>query len=297
MANGMTDKFGMLARTDPRQIIEALFFIENKDAQIVPFRFNGVQMDFYKNVYIRALKGEYRALIDILKARQQGFSSLILALYTVDFLAIPNMWCVCVSHEREATKRLFRKVHLYIERLPFAVPLDMSRADMLVNKLNGSVFYIGTAGSRAFGQGDTIHRLHLSEVARYQNPELLVKNIMPAVPKDGFIIKESTANGANNYHHRQWMEEKKPSGIFVPFFSGWNRTLEYSIDPPVKLVLTPVEQKLEASYGLTVSQINWRRQEILRLGSESSFMEQYPINELEAFISTGDSAFDKESLM
>lgn len=284
-----------VAQTDPKRIIEALFYIENKDAQVVPFRFNVVQQDYYA-LYKRALAGDIRAMIDILKARQQGFSSVTLALFTVDFLVLPNIWCVCVSHESEATKRLFRKVRMFVQRLPFQVPLDTSRTDMIVNKMNGSVFYVGTAGSRAFGQGDTIHRLHLSEYSRYPNPELLVKNILPAVPPKGIVVKETTANGANNYHHREWNKERKGESITTPYFSPWFVTPEYAIQPQVPLLLTPEEKKIQASYGLTVAQVNWRRQEISRLGSIDSFKEQYPATDIEAFISSGVSAFDKESL-
>ena len=296
LSNLLPEQFINIARTDPKKIIESLFFIQNKDAQIVPLKFNEVQDDFY-SLYKRALSGDIRALIDILKARQQGFSSLVLALFTVDFLIIPNIWCVCVSHESEATKRLFRKVRMYIDRLPFTIPLDTSRTDMIVNKMTGSVFYVGTAGSRAFGQGDTIHRLHLSEFSRYQDPERLIKNIIPAVPKDGIIVKETTANGANNYHHREWLKEKKGEAVFSPYFSPWYKSREYAIEVMQPIVMTGDERKVQETYKLTDAQMNWRRQEISRLGSVDSFKESYPINDLEAFISSGASAFDKESLM
>lgn len=286
-----------LAKTDPRVIIESLFYVENKEAQIVPFKFNEVQIDLYESHYKKLLNEPASKLaIDILKARQQGFSTLILALFTVDFMVIPNIWCVCVSHESEATKRLFRKVLNFIKRLPFELPLDTSRTDMIVNKLNGSVFYIGTAGSRAFGQGDTIHNLHLSELSRYSDPERIVKNIIPAVPDTGKIIKETTANGFGNYHQKEWAKEKSGIGAFDPFFSGWNRTREYAIEPTQNLAWTVEEKALIELYRLTPGQINWRRMKIRELGSIDSFKEQYPINDLEAFISSGASAFNKESL-
>lgn len=289
------DDFLKIAKTDPKQIIETLFQIENKDAQVVPFKFNNVQDDFYV-LWKRALAGDIRALFDILKARQQGFSSLVLALYTVDFLTIPNIWCVCVSHETKATQRLFRKVHMYIQRLPFEVPLDVSSKDMIINKSTGGVFYIGTAGSRAFGQGDTIHRLHLSELSRYRDPETLIKNILPAVPPNGIIVKETTANGMGNYHHREWVKEKAGQSPYMPFFSPWFASKEYAIRPLTPLVLTSTERKLNEQYNLSQDQLNWRRSKIQELGSEDAFKEQYPATDMEAFISSGASAFDKESL-
>lgn len=276
-----------LAQNDPIKIIEALFYIENKNGQVVPFKLNDAQLQYYKQRTKRD---------DILKARQQGFSSLILALFTVDFLFTPNIWCACVSHESAATERLFRKVHNYIKRLPFTIPLDTSRSDMIVNKLNGSMFYIGTAGSKAFGQGDTIHRLHLSEFSRYPNAERLIKNIVPAVPADGIIVKETTANGMGNYHHREWNREKTNESVFRPFFSPWFATKEYQTPMQSPIAFTQEEKTIQRQYGLHEPQMFWRRMKISELGSEDSFKEQYPANDLEAFISSGASAFSKESL-
>lgn len=283
----LPEQFLTIAKNDPAKVIEALFWIENKDAQIVPFMLNSVQRNYYAQRTIRD---------DILKARQQGFSSLILALFTVDFLITPNIWCVCVSHEKEATKRLFRKVHLYLQRLPFEIPLDTSRTDMIVNQTTGGVFYVGTAGSRAFGQGDTVHRLHLSEFSRYSNPERMVKNITPSVPQNGIIIKETTANGMGNMHHREWLNEKAGLSVFKPFFSPWFMSKEYALQPPVEQAHTSQEKEMMASYGLTEAQMYWRKQKISELGSEESFQEQYPASEMEAFISSGSSAFSKDAM-
>lgn len=275
-----------------------MFWVENPSAQIVPLTFNEVQNDFYNTMYLPSLvnRTEIQILLDILKARQQGFSTMILALYTLDFLIYPNLWCVCVSHEREATKRLFRKVHMFLQRLPFQTPLDTSTTDMIVNKSNGSVFYIGTSGSRAFGQGDTIHRLHLSEFSKYQDAERLVKNIIPAVPPDGVIIKETTANGMGNFHHGEWVKEKEGKSPFKPYFSPWFATKRYATQPPNQIAFTTEEQNLSKLYRLSIAQLYWRRNMIASLGSVESFKEQYPATDLEAFLSSGVSAFDKEAL-
>lgn len=295
-----------IARQDPKQIIEALFWVENKDGVIVPYKFNDVQNEWYADTYLplrtkslaqQLTESPTKILIDILKARQQGFSTIILALFTVDFLVFPNLWCVSVSHESEATKRLFRKVQNFIKRLPFPVPLDTSRNDMLVNKNNGSIFYIGTAGSKSFGHGDTIHRLHLSEYSRYKDAQRVIKNITPAVPESGIIIKETTANGANNTHHLQWKQAKEGKNGFFAFFSPWYKSREYSNEPASPLVLTQEERKLIETFpALNQAKINWRRNKIQELGSTDSFKEQFPITDFEAFIASGASAFSKEAL-
>jgi hypothetical protein len=123
----------------------------------VPFKLNEVQ-----DMFLREATG---ADI-ILKSRQQGLSSLILALFTVDFLTVENVKNVVISHEQKATIRLLDRVKYYLNSLkktfkgdpPFNLKYN-SRYEM-VNTQKNSVFYIGTAGGRAFGHGDTINNLH-----------------------------------------------------------------------------------------------------------------------------------------
>jgi hypothetical protein len=77
-----------------------MFMIVDKSGKKVPFILNPVQRKFYN---------ERTARDDILKARKEGMSSLVLGLFTVKFLFIPDIVCACVSHLDRDTKRLFDK--------------------------------------------------------------------------------------------------------------------------------------------------------------------------------------------
>ena len=159
------ERLEKLARQDPRQLIESMFWSVDKAGKRVPFKFNAPQAKYYEQ-YMSPRD-------DILKARKEGFSSMILAILTCKFLFVPNSVCACVSHRDEDTKRLFEKVYYYIENLPFEVTLEKASASRLRIKEMNTDFIIGTAGSKTFGRGDTIHYLHLSEFAHYQNWEIL----------------------------------------------------------------------------------------------------------------------------
>ena len=145
-----------------QRAIEKTFLIISKNGEAIPFILNEVQK---KILY--GLKG--RDII--LKARQEGVSSLILAMFAVDFLTIENVRCVVIAHESDATQKLFDRVKFFLTSLektfPGQVPykLKYNSRHELVNEEKNSVFYIGTAGSRSFGRGDTIQNLHCSEVA------------------------------------------------------------------------------------------------------------------------------------
>ena len=84
----------------------------------VPFKFNKVQEKYYESLF----SGEEPVYPNqegireiILKARQQGFSSFILALFATDFLTRPYSISICISHRKDSTELLFKKVRFYIE--------------------------------------------------------------------------------------------------------------------------------------------------------------------------------------
>jgi hypothetical protein len=107
-----------------REFIEKYFSILDKDTQKpVPFKLHwtdssGEEHDVQEKYY-NILQSEYPNLEGVrdivLKARQEGMSSLILALFTVDFLMDPWSVSICISHRKDSTDLLFKKVKFYID--------------------------------------------------------------------------------------------------------------------------------------------------------------------------------------
>ena len=94
--------------------------------------------------------------------------------------------------------------------LPFTLKYNTKKE--MVNVEKNSTFYIGTAGARAFGHGDTINNLHCSEVSRWANAEQTMVGLLQAVPQSGRIIMETTANGFGDYFYNIWTKnENTPS--------------------------------------------------------------------------------------
>lgn len=284
-----------LARNDPAQIIEAFFSIVDKSGQKVPFRLNSVQRKFYQNMSARD---------DILKARKEGFSSLVLALLTVKFLFVPNIVCACVSHTDKDTSRLFSKVKYFIETLPFPVALSKETGDMLQIAKQNSTFLIGTAGSKTFARGDTIHYLHMSEFAFYPSWDMVtgVTNSVPDDLKNTWVVKETTANGYGNPHHIAWQEEKRGQSVYKPHFFSWFDHPDYTMTAGSDFVPTKDEELLKSTYMLTNDQLAWRRWKINSMqatqdySKEDLFKQEFPSNDLEAFLSTGRPIFDPKTL-
>jgi len=275
---------------DYRLFIQDHFAIVDKNEKVVPFVFNSVQSRLYDNLKSRDI---------VLKARQEGASSLILALFTVDFLLNPNTKSVCIAHDKDSTIKLFDRVKFYIkafeDKTGEKVPLQYNTRSELVNELNGATFYVGTAGSQSFGRSATLTNIHFSEFAFYNNPEEIYLSASQAgTPKH--IIIETTANGIGGFFYKLWNDAYGERSNFHAHFFGWNDNPEYTAPKDIAIQLTTDEQNMKTRFTLTNGQLAWRRMKIAELTSEIKFRQEYPITPEEAFISSGNPVFNVDAL-
>ncbi len=268
-----------------KEAIETSFPIINKQAMEVPFILNKAQLKFLENMTGRD---------EILKARQEGFSSFILALFTYDFLFKPNSVSMSLSYETGAAEKLLDKVKLYIKYL--GVPMKYNSRNEMYNEAMGSTFYIGTAAAVTTGRGQTITNLHASEVAFYRDADTLMTGLLQSVPKDGKVILESTANGMGNYFHREWIRGINGDGAFTPHFFSWRDHEEYQLPVDRTFKLTSDETTEMVELGLSKEQIAWKREKVKEFKTIDEFNQEYPITPEVAFISSGNPVFDIKTL-
>lgn len=240
----------------------------------------------------------------ILKARQEGFTSFILALFTIDCLHRPHTRSVVISHDKDATQRLLMKVKNYIRRFAngdeiVTIDMNLDNKDEILFAETGSTFYIGTAGaSKRFGRGDTIHNLLLSEYAFYENPDELLTGIQQSVPKDGRIIIETTANGYNDFR-TLWYNSKDGKTAFTPHFFPWYVHGEYTL--PGEL---PADQKTAEELEMqqkhpeiTDGNVLWRREKMREFANNPHlFNQEYPTDDHDAFVASGSAVFNTDAL-
>lgn len=268
-----------------KELIEKSFYIIDKDSNDIPFTLNPAQRAFLENMTGRDI---------ILKARQLGFSSLVLAVFTYDFLFSANSVSMSISYETGAAQKLLDKVKHFIE--PLGVPLKYNSRNEMYNEAMKSTFYIGTAAALTTGRGQTINNLHASEVAFYPDADKLMTGLLQSVPKEGNVVLESTANGMGNLFHREWKRGEESDGSYSPHFFPWNLDPEYTLEYQPGFSLTEEERNLVEHYGLTRGQITWMRQKKKEFKTDDEFRQEYPITPNEAFISSGNPAFDMKSL-
>lgn len=280
--------------TPERSIIETLFKIPDKSGNDLDFKLNREQalLDSY-------LTGRDR----VPKARQLGISSYVLARFTARCLYKQNTRAVVISHDKESTQRMLSRVHYFLDNIkgPKAETKLANRNEISFPKTN-SLFYIGTAGARKFGRGDTITNLHCSEIAFWGDPKTLVAGLYQAVPYNGEIIEESTGNGVGNYYHRQCMIAYEGKSRFRLHFFNWLKFPEYVVNLTERerenlkndLKEDWDEPNLYNNIGLTLEQIAWRRYKLEELDFDLRlFKQEYPITLDECFQSTGFSLFPR----
>jgi hypothetical protein len=274
-------------------IIETLFRVADKE---------GNDVDFILNPAQRRLDEELTGRDLVPKARQEGVSTYVLARFLAACLAYNNMRAVVISHETESTQRLLGRVKYFIDNIRGPKPVMKHASE---NKLSfpkkNSMFYIGTAGSRKFGRGDTISHLHCSEYAYWPNARSLMVGLLQAVPKSGEIIVESTGNGFNDYHKR-CMKAEAGQSVWTNHFLPWNTFPEYTLDG-----MTPKEEatfldNLNEDWeepalllrGLTPGQLAWRRMKLDELDYDiQAFKQEYPMSLDECFQMSSESIFHK----
>lgn len=287
----------VIPKIDTIKLIGTLFYIVDKTNRVVPFVFNQVQEYFHRNKAKRNI---------ILKARQVGISTSILADMFANCLFIPNISCAVVSHETRATQRLLDKVQFYYDSMEEPKPdLDAeSRSEKIVKDTRSSL-YIGTCGARAFARGDMLTKGHLSEVAFYEEGDKVLSGIQDAISMYGELNLESTPNGEDNIFYDTWVKAREGKSPYKPFFFPWWLEPGYRIsknpdDPDILNLLQPQdrgeltynedEQFLVDTHHLDEEQIRWRRFKLSEKGG--LFYIEYPENDVDCFITIGDPVFD-----
>ena len=279
-----------------RQFIEDNFLIdEPKSGQLVPFKFRPVQEKYYNELvrdYDIEKKGIQQPVRDIiLKARREGFSSLILALFAVDDLTSENPTeTLVISYRDDATSTFRKRYRNFIlsfgaKELGYSdeqIRENPSLLDKIAKQMfssdstefelrhNRAHFYCGTASARVGGRGGVVQKLLFSEAAFYPDKkEMRAKEVIEGTLRQvdvasGWVFVESTANGDMNQYAKMWQEAEKGESRFKPRFYGWR------------------DHYTEEEFEIIKSEFTDKRM----------IPQEYPETSEEAFLSSGDRFFD-----
>lgn len=283
-----------------RRYIEERFLIdEPKLGKLVPFILRPVQNRYYDMLcrdYDIEKKGIAAAAREvILKARREGFSSLILAIFAADDILQENPTETQVlSYKDDATDTFRKRYRLFvlsaaarqvghsvedIQKNPNILELYKKQvlsvdANDIELRHNKAHFYCGTASARVGGRGGVLQKLLFSEAAHYPDSEkMTAKEIIDGTMRQvdidsGLIFIESTANGYGNYYEQLESAAYRGESRFRSRFFGWR------------------EMYSEEQFSLIASEMT----------DKQMLKQEYPETREEAYIASGTGYFDNDRI-
>jgi hypothetical protein len=231
----------------------------------------------------------------VLKARQLGVTTYVAARFFINCITREGTLSVQVAHDQRSAEEIFRIVHRFLDNLPEPLrkgALLTSRANVrqIVFPVFDSEYRVETAADPNAGRGLTIHNLHCSEVARWpRDVSETLASLRAAVPPDGEIFLESTANGAGGTFYEEWHRAPE-TGYTRHFYPWW---WDPSYRRPLEIVeFTDEELELMKKHELHAAQIAFRRE--MRANFRNRAPEEFAEDPESCFLASGDCVFDTE---
>ncbi len=286
-------------RDDLPTYAKSVLRIRTKGGNLVPFEFNSAQMYAHQRLEEQREKtGKVRAIF--LKGRQQGISTYTAARFYHRCTMNKGTNVYILAHEQSASDNLFAIVERYHQHNPLAPHTGISNAKELRFDRMDSGYIVATAGQKAGGRSRTSTLMHGSEAAFWTNASEHFSSSVQTIPdlEGTEIILESTANGPDGEFYERWndavAERSDYQAIFIPWF--WQE--EYRRPVPDGFELSDVAEDGELSeveyaemFGLSLSQMVWRRMKISELRSTKRFDREYPATPDMAFVSADTDPF------
>jgi len=282
-----------------------LYTIKNKEAEIVRFRMNWAQKILFGQMHTRNV---------ILKVRQLGCSTFWL-LYMLDSVIFhPGVETGCIAHNREDAQELFEnKIKLAYDHLPKEIKESLTQTSDSSRKLafsNGSSIRVGTS----FRSGTPVIVL-VSEYGKIasafpRKAREIQTGTFNAVPSNGILVVESTAEGNEGYFYQMVEEaDKKAKNPFKKsltpydfklFFFDWMRHPEYRINPDdvdIPDHLHKYFDRIEQEVGITIEMPS-RAWYTAKSGGEvtDDMKREYPSTKDEAFEISIEGAYFSQQM-
>lgn len=268
-----------------------LLTVKDKSGRYVPFILNEVQRTYLAMRTVRDI---------ILKPRQVGMTTLLLALDIFHFLTVPgaNVAIICQSKDdNKPLNDLCSEITRHFERLEsLGVKIEFSEERKGVWKLSSgaslSVIVAGASPKSAdkIGRSGTILFVHCTEIAFWDMPEMTWNALKQCVPPLEFgsrVVWESTPNGAAGLYYEEFKAATEKRTEFTAHFFPWFIQREYRtpLEPGEEIVpINALEEKLEPE------QVKWYRR--MSEGESGHLtIQEYPSDPDSCFLTQGRSFF------
>jgi hypothetical protein len=308
---------------DKRWRMTNLYWIVTKSGTRELFKMNRAQSHFFENFLVNSGSVYHRHIV--LKSRQLGFTTFI-DLYILDeILFHTNREGLVIAHKVEDAKEIFdRKIDYAIRNMAEMVKgAYFKLVRNSAKKIQAVIDYGPDKGSTSSlqvsssGRSGTYFYVHISEFAKlcvaYPQKALEVETgTFPAVPMDGFIFIESTAEGmAGRFYemfHDNWLTRHLITPMlsrvkFLPHFYNWQYD-DMEMDkiseniPVSSMEVGEIDfAEYQKEHNLTDKEITYYYMKYLQMGGKNSpdavhkLHQEFPTTPEEAFLSTGQTYF------
>lgn len=296
----------------PEKLIELVFIVVDKDQKTRPFILNDVQREFI-GILNKAIDDFNNGLITdisilILKGRQQGFTTVVTAYQLASSILNRNFQGFTLADKSDNSEAIFQNKAKYpYSQLPEALkPTEKfnNRKQLLFEKINSS-WAVDTA-TKDVGRSRTVNFFHGSECAFWKDGISPIQAALgEAFTKNCIKIYESTANGYNDYQ-KMW-----DSGVHINCFFEWWKTKEYVLsfesEDIHKEFINNINTKeswiykrlkwLKEDKHISDNQLYWYFKKYEGYIDKDLIKQEYPCTPQEAFLLSGKTVFDTESLL
>lgn len=259
----------------------------------------------------------YMAWLQLL--HRVGLNSLIIAHQGVGSDEIKDMFDRMIKEY--PVDMLYRLGAEYDEKEPKLVGVGHSGSIYRVPQRNCKI-KIGTAERPDSCRGGDYNLVHLSEVGIWKategkKPEDIVRSACSGILYRPYtmIVYESTANGTGNFFHREYVAAKEKRSQFQALFISWFDIELYTLpfksdrEKTAFAVLlyqnrnntnTPSDREEPGAYlwelwikGATLEAIHWYIAERRKYNDHGQMAAEFPSDDIEAFVHSGQRVFDK----
>ena len=289
------------------RFVEEFLMVQRPDGRSARFAINGDQARLYVMMERMKLEGK-PVRLDVLKARQMGFSTFVAALVYVLCFFQPGKGALVVAHDASTASLLLDKYRFFHESIrspALRLPLRASnRKELVAVHPGGALSRISIAvPDEGSARGSTNNYLHLSEVAFWDCdlmsawPALL--STVPRNDPGSICVVETTANGFNPYKEFWDRDSAGETAFRAAFFPWWEHS-EYRgsrelRDSELNSFEKGVREKVLRDFGKRLDgwQMAFYRERLSELGLDRGKLgQEYPSWPAQAFVASGTGVFD-----
>jgi hypothetical protein len=311
--------------TDPRYYLENWHVVMTEQEGLKTlYPFWDSQEIFYELVC--DIQGEGRPVkLVVLKARQLGSSTLSQGLIFHKTIFNKGVNALIVAQDPSQADFLFSMSRLAYDSLPWWMrPEERYQAKgryLILDKrddmerqrrpgMKSQILVEAANKMTSAGRGKTIRCAHFSELASWEDGGVLSRSLLPTMnATDELAIMESTAEGRIGFWYEWWRQVANGDVLdWTPLFIPYYRVKKYSKPIPQGTTFEPTQEEknirektlLKENFNIPDEVFNWvrnKKREFVALeGDEFGFYQEFPINDVEAFQSSGTCAYPKRLL-